>query len=91
MKKRLKILFSGMVQGVGFRFTAERIARHFDVTGYVRNLPNGKVELIAEGDEEILEDFLKAVSESSMASYIRDIQSEWSEAEGRFKAFGIMT
>ena len=90
MKKRLKALFSGMVQGVGFRFTTERIAHHFDVKGYVRNLPNGMVELVAEGKEDVLQHFLKAVCESPMASYIRDVQSEWSEAEERFKSFSIM-
>ena len=79
-----------MVQGVGFRFTTERIARHFDVTGYIRNLPNGKVEAVAEGEEEILKDFLNAVCESPMGSYIRDVQTEWSEAQGKFKVFGIV-
>lgn len=89
--KSLKVLFSGMVQGVGFRFTAERIARHFDVKGYVRNLPSGKVELVAEAEEKVLEDFLKAVCESPMAAYIRDVQTEWSEAKGNYKTFGILT
>ena len=89
MMKRMSVLFSGTVQGVGFRFTADRIARHFDVTGYVRNLPNGKVELVAEGEESVLKDFLKAVSESVMSSYIRDIQAEWTEPQGNFKHFGI--
>ena len=91
MPKRLNVYFSGMVQGVGFRFTAERIARHFAVTGYVRNLPNGKVHLVAEGEEQVLEDFLKAVCESSMSRYIRDMEATWSEGEGHFKCFGIAT
>ncbi|MBI3312970.1 MAG: acylphosphatase [Candidatus Omnitrophica bacterium] len=89
MKKCLKAVFSGTVQGVGFRFTAERISRHFEVTGYVRNLPNGKVELLAEGEEIIVQDFLKAVRESSMSSYIRDVEIYWSEPEARFKTFSI--
>ena len=46
------VLFSGRVQGVGFRYTACHIARHFTVTGYVRNLPDGRVELLAEGNPE---------------------------------------
>ena len=89
MQKKFKALFSGMVQGVGFRFTAERIARRFEVMGYVRNLPNGKVELVAEGGEPVLKDFLKAVCESPVAAYIRDIETQWSEPEGKFTRFSI--
>ena len=89
MKRSMRVLFSGMVQGVGFRFTSERIARHFAVTGFVRNLPDGKVELAAEGEEAVLQDFLKAVCESAMRPFIRDQQVTWGEAEGRFQAFGI--
>ena len=89
MIKRLRTLFSGMVQGVGVRFTAERIARHFEVAGFIRNLPNGKVELVAEGEETVLRDFLNAVCESPMAPYIRDVASEWSEPQGKFTRFGI--
>jgi acylphosphatase len=87
-EKRLKALFSGTVHGVGFRFTAERLARHFAVTGYVRNLPNGKVEIVAEGEEAVVKDFLKAV-ESAMDAYIRHVDSQWSEPEGTFADFGI--
>lgn len=83
--------FSGMVQGVGFRFTTERVARHFEVTGFVRNLPNGKVEVVAEGEEQVLQDFLQAVRDSDMSHYIRDVQTDWTKAEGRFKEFGLVT
>ncbi len=89
MKKRLHASFRGRVQGVGFRFTTERIARHFKVTGCVRNLPNGKVELVAEGEEQALVDFLKALREGPMSHYIEDIEIEWSEALGNFTEFGI--
>ncbi|MDD5218485.1 MAG: acylphosphatase [Candidatus Omnitrophica bacterium] len=89
MQKKLVAIFSGTVQGVGFRFTTERIAKRFDVTGYVRNLPNGEVELVAEGDVEVLQDFLKAVRESGLAPYIRDMETNWSNAEGKFQRFGI--
>ncbi|HXV27943.1 MAG TPA: acylphosphatase [bacterium] len=88
MNRQLKAVFSGSVQGVGFRFTAERLARHFVVKGYVRNLSNGKVELMAEGEETVVKDFLKAV-QSSMAHYIRDVETSWSESEGKYKEFGV--
>ena len=89
MKRRMEVLFNGTVQGVGFRFTATRIAEHFEIAGFVRNLADGKVELVAEGDEVVLKDFLKAVSDSEMQSYIRDTQVSWGEPEGRFRGFGI--
>ena len=89
MKKRFSASFSGAVQGVGFRYTTERVARHFEVTGYVRNLSSGKVELIAEGEEKALKDFLKAVREGPMSHYIQDIEINWSEPAGNFKEFGI--
>lgn len=89
MKKRLEACFSGSVQGVGFRYTADKLARHFEVSGYVRNLKNGQVQIIAEGEETVLLDFLKAVRESSMEPLIRNIEVQWKEAEGNFPSFGI--
>lgn len=91
MRKRLKVLFTGMVQGVGFRFSTERIARQHEVTGYVRNLPNGKVEVVAEGDEDSLEEFLKAVCEGPMSRYIEDADCQWSDFCGGFERFSIFT
>lgn len=90
MKKQLRALFSGQVQGVGFRFTTQRIACQFPVTGYVKNLANGKVELVAEGEEKVLQDFLLAVSQSKMQNYIRDREIAWSDTEGKFKEFEIV-
>ena len=88
MEKRLRALFTGSVQGVGFRFTTERMARRFRVTGYVKNLPDGKVELVAEGEETSLKEFLAAVREA-FHSYVRDVQTAWSEPSGEFKSFGV--
>lgn len=87
--KRLRALFNGPVQGVGFRFTTCRIASYFSVTGYVKNLPDGRVEVVAEGSEKILKDFFKAVSESELTPYIRSIDTQWLAAEGRFNKFEI--
>lgn len=87
--KRMQIFFSGTVQGVGFRFTAERLARRFSVSGFVRNLDDGRVEVTAEGEEAVLEDFLTAIRGSGMKDYIRDVEAHWSNAQGTFKGFGI--
>jgi len=88
MHRQVKALFSGRVQGVGFRFTAELLARRFPVTGYVKNLSNSKVELVAEGEEDMVREFIKAV-ESEMAHYIRHAEMNWSGPEGKYQRFGI--
>ena len=88
MKKKLHALFSGRVQGVGFRFTAERIARRFPVTGYVRNLPHEKVELVAEGEEESLKQFLETVREA-FRTHIHRVETHWCQATDEHRSFGI--
>ena len=88
VKKRLHTIFSGAVQGVGFRFTTERIARRFPVTGFVRNLPEGKVEVVAEGEEVSVQEFVAGLREAFSES-IQGVETEWSEAAGEFKGFGI--
>ena len=66
-----RVRYSGRVQGVGFRYTAQRLASEYSVEGYVRNLPTGDVELLAGGDERIIRAFLAAVAHR-MAGYIDD-------------------
>ena len=85
----MQVFFSGTVHGVGFRFTAERLARRFPITGFVRNLEDGRVEVTAEGEEASLTEFLTAIRESGMKDYIRDAEARWSEADGSFKGFSI--
>jgi acylphosphatase len=85
----MQVFFSGIVQGVGFRFTAERLARRFPVTGFVRNLDDGRMEVVAEGEEPQLVEFLTAIHESGMKDYIRDVEAHWSNGEGTFKRFSI--
>ncbi len=58
-----RVLYSGRVQGVGFRFTVQGIADRFPVTGYVKNLPDGNVELLVQGTTGELEAFLQAIAE----------------------------
>lgn len=87
-RKRLHALFSGRVQGVGFRFTTERIAQSYPIGGYVRNLPNGQVELVAEGEEKSLQEFLRAVQEA-FHSHIQKTDVQWGGALGDFKDFGV--
>jgi acylphosphatase len=88
-EKRMQIFFSGTVQGVGFRFTAERLARRFPITGFVRNLEDGRVEVTAEGEEASLIEFLTAIRESGMKAYVRDVEAHWSATQGCFNRFSI--
>jgi len=85
---RCKVIFSGTVQGVGFRFTTERIARQFEVKGYVRNMPDGRVEAVAEGSRAEIRRFLNAL-EQAMSDYIRDRTSNESPVTGEFRDFSI--
>ena len=85
---RKRILFSGRVQGVGFRFTTERIAADFAVTGYVRNLSDGQVELVAEGEESTVEKFQHAI-ERSMDTHITGADVATSTATNEFTSFRI--
>ena len=64
-----RILYAGRVQGVGFRYTAQALAAGRPVAGHVRNLPSGDVELIAEGEDSAVEEYLAAVAQR-MAGYI---------------------
>jgi len=71
-RERRRFLFSGRVQGVGFRYTCQSLARGFEVAGYVRNLPDGRVEVIAEGDPLELDKFVSAI-QLEMNSYIKEM------------------
>jgi acylphosphatase len=68
--ERRRVVYSGRVQGVGFRFTSHRLARNIPVVGFVRNLYDGRVELVAEGECAIVDAFLAAIR-SEMGDKIR--------------------
>jgi len=82
------VLFSGRVQGVGFRYTTCRIAARYRVAGYVRNLADGRVEAVIEGKEPIIEEFVHALSDE-MSGYIRDMQHKDGIPTGTFAGFEI--
>jgi len=67
----LQVFYEGHVQGVGFRFTVRHIAKGFDLTGWVRNLRDGRVELQVIGDEAEVRAFLDQVAQSELHSLIR--------------------
>ncbi len=69
-----QVFFEGRVQGVGFRFTTKQIAKEFDVTGWVRNLTDGRVELQAQGDSEEVAAFIQEIRDSSLAHHIQNVE-----------------
>ncbi|HET7511774.1 MAG TPA: acylphosphatase [Chthoniobacterales bacterium] len=73
----LQVFFEGNVQGVGFRWSVKHIAKGFDVTGWVRNLLDGRVELQAAGEESEVRAFLEAIGQSELRAHIRK-QTEFS-------------
>ena len=68
------VFFEGRVQGVGFRFTCKQIARGYEVVGWVRNLPDGRVELQCSGEADEVEAFLTGIRESELKSHIKDVK-----------------
>ncbi|MEI9864642.1 MAG: acylphosphatase [Limisphaerales bacterium] len=88
-RRRLNIFYSGRVQGVGFRYTVKTVAAGFEVTGRVRNLPDGRVELTAEGAHEELEAFRTAIRDEGLAGFIHDEQLIWAAAQNEFRGFEI--
>lgn len=85
----IQVFYEGNVQGVGFRYSVRQIAKGFDVTGSVRNLQDGRVELLATGDEDEVRAFLEAIGQSELRAHIKK-QSEAPLADPRaFRGFEI--
>ncbi len=82
------IIFSGRVQGVGFRFTAQRIALAFQLTGYVKNLPDGSVEMFAQGNPKDIADALRDIGES-FGGCIRDTNIQDQPTNPNLQSFNI--
>ena len=87
---RMQIFYTGRVQGVGFRYTVRTVAAGFEVTGTIRNLPDGRVELVAEGRKPELEAFREAIRDAGLAACIRHEDASWTEAQNEFKGFEIV-
>jgi acylphosphatase len=86
---RLQAVVEGRVQGVGFRYFVEEEAMVFDLKGWVRNRWDGNVEVIAEGERQVLEKFLAALRRGPRASEVTEVQVVWLPATGEFDRFYI--
>ena len=89
MKKRVHVFYSGDVQGVGFRHTTEELAHQMGVLGWIKNLRDGRVELVAEAEETILQRFLETIRNGAMRNFIHDTEVSWSDASDAFREFEI--
>ena len=87
---RLHVFYSGNVQGVGFRYTTKSLARGFEVTGLVRNLLDGRVELTAEGEREELRAFRQAILDSGLGPLVRHEEVRWEAASGGLHGFEMV-
>jgi len=85
---RRTVLFSGRVQGVGFRFTTCDVAQRYAVTGFVRNLPDGRVEVVVEGETGEVERFVSAVR-AEMAGHIKSVSEREGTATGEYSRFDV--
>ena len=88
MRKQLHAYFTGRVQGVGFRFTAQDIAAELNIVGWVKNLRDGRVEILAEAEEEALKDLLERLN-SFFNRYIQDTETEWLIPTAEFSDFRV--
>ena len=88
MKKQLHLYCSGKVQGIGFRYTVQDIANSLKICGWVKNLSDGRVEVLAEAEEYSLNSFLEQINQH-FSLYIKEAKTEWQSASGKFRDFQI--
>lgn len=89
MQVCVHIVVQGMVQGVGFRYFVQRHAMKLNLSGYARNLYNGDVEIEAEGDRSLIEEFIKEVKVGPRSAYVKDLKIEWLEVQNRYEGFEV--
>ena len=89
-RRRLVIFYSGRVQGIGFRYTVKTVAAGFEIAGTIRNLADGRVELVAEGLRAELEEFRAAILDAGLAGFVRDEQVTWADEKNEFRGFEIV-
>lgn len=89
MQIGVHIIVQGLVQGVGFRYFVLRYASKLGLNGYVRNLYSGDVEIEAEGERGLIEEFIKEIKIGPRAGYVKDLRIEWQDFRDAFKGFEV--
>lgn len=86
---RLNAIVKGYVQGVGYRFFAVRKAKEYGLKGWVKNLKDGNVQVVAEGERSILEEFIKDLKIGPYSANVTDMDIKWEKYTGEFKDFDV--
>ncbi len=89
MTRRVHIIVSGRVQGVFFRANTQEVAQRLGLSGYVRNLPDGRVEVVAEGAEEALRKLIEWCHEGPPLARVERVEVRWENPTGEFSGFHI--
>jgi acylphosphatase len=89
MEARTRILITGLVQGVFFRREITDLARRLGISGWVKNLQDGRVEALAEGEKALLDELIRFCHVGPRGAVVRKVYVEWSEYSGEFRAFKI--
>jgi acylphosphatase len=89
MEARARVTITGLVQGVFFRREIADLARRLGISGWVRNLPNGKVEALAEGEKGGLDELIRFCHIGPRGAVVRRVEVEWSDYLGEFRGFRI--
>ena len=89
MKKRVRLLISGLVQGVFYRASAVQTGKRLGLSGYASNLADGSVEVVAEGEEPSLIKLIEWCRKGPPAAHVSDVEAEWSEATNQFVSFQV--
>ncbi|MHA1266816.1 MAG: acylphosphatase [Candidatus Helarchaeota archaeon] len=89
MLKRIHAIVSGRVQGVGFRWTTLDVARQLKVRGWVRNMEDGRVEVMAEGEEQDLKYFIEFLRRGPKYAKVKDVTVRWLDYLGEFEIFNM--
>ena len=89
MNARARLLISGRVQGVGYRYATVNAAKRFGLTGWVRNLDDGRVEAVAEGPREKIEELVRWAWQGPPAARVSDVAVAWEPATGEFSGFDV--
>lgn len=90
MKKRVRLFISGRVQGVYYRANTCEAARRLGLTGWARNLPDGRVEVLAEGEEEQINQLISWCHKGPPGAIVRNVEVHWEEYRGEFAGFAII-
>lgn len=86
---RAQIVVQGLVQGVGYRFFVIEQAKQYNIRGYVKNLHNGCVEVVVQGDKGLVNDFIERLKIGPPSARITGVDVKWSEGEGGFTDFDV--